>query len=187
VVRRILKSRKGQALAGVLTVVLAASISWAAWSVITSTGSGSGKTGSLTAPTISNGTTLVADTFPSSPAGSFNATGTLTMTIDNPNAGALTLTGFTIDDDAVVGGNAQCDFGAAVGGVRNTYLFVKGQATAAASAPAVAQTGLSIAVPPGVSQVNVPGIIGLTSDTASTCQAQSIDGFTITAANFQTG
>lgn len=174
---------KRRVVTGLLTVVLAASVGFAAWSVITTTGSGSGKTGSLTAPTITNGTTLVADTFPSSPAGSFNATGTLTMTINNPNSGSLTLTSFTIDDDAVVGGNAGCDFATH----RNDYLFVKGQTNPAAAAAAMPQTGLSISVPTGTSQVNVPGIIGLTSDTDTLCQGQSINGFTITNANFQTG
>jgi hypothetical protein len=115
------------------------------------------------------------------------ASGTLTMTINNPNAGGLILQSFTIDDDAVVGGNGQCDFAAGGQIRRDVYLFVKGQTTAAASAPAQPQTGLSIAVPPGVSQVNVPGIIGLTSDTDTNCQGQSLNGFTITNATFTTG
>lgn len=184
--RRIFATRRRKVFAAIFTSVLVAGAGFAAWTVITSSGSGAGKTGSLAAPTITNGTVLVADTFPSSPAGSFNPTGTLTMTIDNPNAGALTLTGFSIDDDAVVGGNAQCDFAGAAG--RNaTNLFVDGQGSAAQAAPPGVVSGLSIAVPPGSSQVNVPAIIGLTSDTPTECQNQTIQGFSITNATFQTG
>lgn len=178
--RRLFGTRRRLTVTSLVCLLFVAGVAWGAWTVITSSGSGAAKTGQLTAPTIANGTTLIGDTYPSNPAGSFNATGTLTMTITNPNTVPLTLTGFTIDDDAVVGGDVTCDWSI----LRNTYLFVKGQTAAASSAAAAPQTGLTVTVPTGTSQVNVPGIIGLTSDTITGCQNQSISGFTITAANF---
>lgn len=181
--RKMLGSRRRKVGATILTTVLVAGVGFAAWTIITASGSGSGKTGQLAAPTIANGTTLIGDTFPSSPAGSFNATGTLTLTVTNPNTSALTLTEFTIDDDGVVGGDALCDWSI----LRNTYLFVKGQTSAALAAPAALQTGLTVNVPTGTTQVNIPGIIGLTSDASSGCQNQNINGFSITNAQFSTG
>jgi hypothetical protein len=187
--RKLFKSRKGQVLAGVSTVILAAGVSFAAWTISGVSGSGAGKTGSLTAPTVTDGTVLLGDMFPSSPPLTYNATGTLTLTINNPNSGPLVLTGFTLDDNNISSnGDVQCDIASGPEPqFRDTYFFVAGQGSAAEVAPAAVYTGLTVPVPPGISQVNVPARLGLTSDAPSLCQNKPITGYTITNANFTTG
>lgn len=168
--RTVFGSRKKKVVSALITgVVMVAAAGTAAWLVTTTTGSGSGKTGSLVAPTITNASAPAGNMFPT---GAFDSP--IQMTVNNPNSGALILTGLgPIDKSAIVGGDAACDFSTVA---RKADVLVKPTATA----------GLSIAIPVGSSQVSVPNLIGLGSATPSNCQNMTIDGFGLSNVTFST-
>jgi len=79
--RRLFATRRRKVAVAAVLALLVAAAAWAAWLVI-STGTSSGKAGSLVAPTVTaNDSGLAGDLFP-------GTTGTLQMQVDNPN-GAL--------------------------------------------------------------------------------------------------
>jgi hypothetical protein len=175
---KFLKSRKGQVLAGVATVILAAGVSYAAWSIITASGTGGAKVGSLVAPTITDAVTATpADLYPATFP---TATGSLKLQINNPNAGSLYLKSVTVDDDALTGGAVGCT-------PIQQYTFIAGQAGwLDANPPATINIPVGILVAAGPSQVNVPNAIGLIDTTPSVCQGAVVSGFSVTNATFST-
>lgn len=179
--KKLFGTKRRATITSILAVAVLTTTAFAAWQVITSSGSGSAKIGTLVAPTIAATASTVGDTVPS--AGIPNATGTLSLSVSNPNDSTLYLKSFTIDDNLVTGGNGGCD----ATQLRTTYLYVGFQDNpidASAASPITGLTGMS--VPPGDTTLNIPSVIGLTDDTPTGCQGVSIDGFTITNATFST-
>jgi len=154
----------------VTALMLSAGVAVAAWSIVTSSGSGTGRVGSLVAPTITNAGSGTGDLYPS--ASGFTAP--IHFSINNPNTAALVLTSIaSFNKTNLVGGNATCDW---------SLASIKGFLRV----PASPVTGLSVAVPTGVSVVSVPNMLGLDSATVDQCQATTIDGIGVSNVTFST-
>jgi hypothetical protein len=167
--KKLFGSRKRKAGVAILALLLISGSAFAGWLVLTATGSGSAKAGTLSAPTISNASAPSGGMFPSG-----NLDSPFQATVNNPNTGTLYIKSVgPLNTTNVVGGTAQCDWSTAP---IKAHLLVKMSAT----------TGLSIAVPSGASQVSIPGLVGLDATTPTDCQGTTINGIGITNVQFDT-
>jgi hypothetical protein len=135
---------KRRALAILLGAALVATGAAAAW-LISASGPGAGKIGSLTAPTVVQGTPSAEDAL--LPGGQ----GGVSFRINNTNTVALKLTGITPQ-----------------GGVQGFDQFSSCDDAITAND----RSGLDLDVPPGESVVSVPGAFSLASNADTTCQGQ---------------
>lgn len=187
--------KKRKVAAGILTVALASTTAFAAWTVFTATGGGAGRVGALVAPTIIAGeTTSAGDLYPSATQ---TPTGGLRLSIQNPNQSGLYLKSLTASASGVTGGTAQCDFSvrgtggspqpnspAANVGWAGMGTFYSSTGVAAGTK---AFTGLSIAVPASVtSQVVIPNAMYATDVLPTDCQGVAFSGLSVTNATFST-
>lgn len=161
--RRITNWFKAHRVLGGITgfVLTAAVVAVAAW-LITSDGEGGAKAGSLSAPVVTVASPLTGDTMPSTVP-----TGTLQLSVQNPNTMALKLTGVRLKDGSAIstGNNPNC-----VGGLW--------------SMPE--KTGLAINVPASATtRIDIPNTVKLVENAPTECQGVSV---TIpTTASFSTG
>lgn len=181
--RRLIGTRKRKAVAAVLTSALVAGVGIAAWSIVTASGSGNAKVGSLVAPTITASPSPVANLVPNA-----EPSGSISFAITNPNASTLYLKQFTLDKTNVTGGTPSCDWGHP--SFRNVYLGLNGHdaLTQVATFPGGLIDPFSIAIPAsGTTNVSVgPGVLRLNTNTPSDCQGTTIGGFVVTNAVFDT-
>jgi hypothetical protein len=178
--RRIFGSRRRKVTAAIFTSVLVAGVSFAAWTIVTASGSGTGKVGSLVAPTISEASAPLGDLYPS-----VLPTGSIQFEVTNPNEATLYLKEFTVDKSAVAGGPFNCDWSA----LRNVHLALNGHAVTATQEtfPGGFIPPFSIEVAPNdTTVVAVDEVLRLTEDTPDACQGSTISNFQITNAEFST-
>lgn len=187
---------KRRVVTGILTVVLAASVGFAAWSIITASGSSSAKIGSLVAPTINAGSVSGSgDIYPSP---TLTATGGLRMSVVNPNNSALVLQSLSVDATNVAGGTSGCDLSVRTRatGVADEFgwagqgsWYVDPGSGTNLTLGAVSKTfsGLSIAVPAAATtEVVVPLAIFAAGSIPTVCQGQAIANLAVTNATFST-
>lgn len=133
--------------AGALAVGLGAGSAYAFFSG-SGTGSGATVAGTVSAVTVEQATGTVSNQL--QPGG----TGDLLITVDNPNARALTLTSVTQNGSVTSVGGSSCT-----------------GATSGVSIPS--SSGLSITIPSGTHTITVPGGVQMSSSSASGCQGAS--------------
>lgn len=183
--RKLFGTRRRVIVSSIVGVFLLAGTAFAAWSVITSAGSGGGKIGQLAAPTIVAAASPTGDLVPDSA----NYTGSLQLQVTNPNAAALYLKSIATVDTQ--GSNytftgpgmsiAPCSGG---WGSIAAYFSVNG-----ASFPRNFPTGLMVdgsGTNGGVTNVTVPNVFKLTDDAPTCLQGVTIGNVAITDANFST-
>ncbi|MEN3280079.1 MAG: hypothetical protein V7607_1219 [Solirubrobacteraceae bacterium] len=124
-------------------LVLVAGVAFAAW-MLSAQGQAGGRIGSLQNPVITAGTPASALYPGQSAAGSLH--------ISNPNEQALTLTSVGPGNGDVSGFDASCPA---------TYIGL------------ASPTGLTITVPPGAGDVEVPNLFSLASNAPQSCAGKS--------------
>lgn len=145
--RNLLRTRRRKAAAVGATALVVVGAAVAAW-IVTSTGSGSGKVGTIVAPTFTAG---AAPDEPILPGG----TVALDYSVSNPNATALVLT-------RQMAGAVVNPSGAGPGCSGSSFTVND-------------VSGLSIPIPPGSSQVTVPGGLSAASGTSQDCQGADLN------------
>lgn len=152
--------RRTKLLVAVVTVAgVAATAAAAQWIITASSPQSNGSFSSVTAPTFSQPTT-----YASSGGCSPSATCSAVIKVTNPNSTALTITGFTAGNTPTVSAplNTPCQ----------TELQTAGMVTIPA------QTGLSISVPPGTTEITVPNYFAIGALPDAKCMGST---FQITA------
>lgn len=142
---RSLKRRAAVVVAGTSAAVLVGGTAFAYWAA-TGTGSGNAQAGTMSAPTVSAGTTTGSALYPGLTSNGTSTGGTLAMTASNPNPFPITVT--------------VSQSGAATGCTAPAVTFSGGSFTLAANASDVTRT--------------VPFSIAMGAGASNDCQGQTL-------------
>lgn len=178
--KKLFGSRKRKVVVAILTLMLVAGTAFAAWQVI-SNGTSKGGVGTLSAPTIAQGTTATYDLVPNS--ASF--TGSIAIKVTNPNASPLYIESMGLPD--VASDNTWTVSGGLVPASCTTAIFkpfLSAQAKTFASGSRIMVNGSGTAG--GVTEVVVPAVLKLGDAAPSACQGATLNGLPAPNISFST-